>query len=66
MGGSQVLQDNPRVSTTFDGGTGRSELRIAIVRYGDAGEYACRALDASRVVIATSQSATITVQGNKS
>lgn len=62
---SQVLGEGGRLSISYDGITGRSELRVASVRYGDAGDYLCRALDAGGRVLASSETATIVVQGIK-
>lgn len=61
--GSQVTVGGQRLSISYDGLTGRSELRVNNVEYEDAGEYTCRALDAGGNILASSQPATITVQG---
>lgn len=58
-----MLEEGGRLSISYDGVTGRSELRVTSVRYGDAGEYFCRALDSGGRILASSNAATITVQG---
>ena len=62
-GFSRVGVNDGRFSISLDSLTGRSELRVSSVQYGDAGEYSCVAQDANGNFLATSQSGTITVQG---
>ena len=60
--GSQLAADD-RLEISLNVSTGRSELRLATVYYGDGGEYLCRAFDADGTILGSSQSATLTVQG---